>query len=56
MILGSDYREWVLIQKEETGEQGWLKCGDEDSPYLCTLPDGSRDESWNLFDGLSFYG
>lgn len=56
VILGSDYREWVLIQKEATGEQGWLKCGDEDSPYVCTLPDGSRDESWNLFDGLSFYG
>ena len=56
VILGSDYQEWVLIQKKETGEQGWLKCGTEDSPYTCTLPDGTQDESWNLFEGLSFYG
>lgn len=56
MILGSDYKEWVLIQKQETGEQGWLKCGVVDDPYLCTLPDGTQDESWNLFEGLSFYG
>lgn len=55
-ILGSDYKEWVLIQKKGTGEKGWLRCGDEDSPYLCTLPDGRQDDSWNLFEGLSFYG
>lgn len=56
MILGSDYQEWVSIQKTDTGEKGWLRCGDTDNPFICTLPDGTREESWNLFDGLSFYG
>lgn len=56
VILGSDYKEWVLIQKKETGEQGWLRCGILDDPFTCTLPDGTQDDSWNLFEGLSFYG
>lgn len=61
VILGTDYREWVSIRKSATGETGWLRCLQEPGAeiswgYTCVLPDGSQAESYELFEGLIFYG
>lgn len=61
IILGTDYKEWVAIEKKSTGEKGWLKCEQMESSadvwgYTCVLPDGRKAESYDLFEGLIFYG
>lgn len=51
-VVGGDMKEWVLMEKVSTGEEGWLKViGSE-----CRYPDGSGEESVHLFEGLTFYG
>lgn len=51
IIVGSDLKEWVYIQDVKSGNYGWLKTTDH-----CLLPDGRELPSWELFDGLYFYG
>lgn len=51
-ILGGDLSEWVQLEKESTGEKGWLKVT---HPGECYLPDGVIQCSL-CFDGLTFYG
>ena len=43
-ILGGDLKEWVLLEKVDTGEQGWLKENEEGF------------DSYGAFDGLYIYG
>lgn len=57
IILGTDNKEWVCIEKKDSGERGWLRCeGKDEGGYTCIWPDGSESESYELFEGLSFYG
>lgn len=53
IIVESDLESAVLIKQESTGKSGWLRCKEA---YTCILPDGSEWNSWELFDGLVFYG
>ena len=52
IVRGGDLAEWVLLEKEATGEQGWLRVTETD----CHLPDGTTGFSGDWFEGLSFYG
>lgn len=53
VIVGSDLQYWVKIEKEVTGESGWIRC---DLPFTCIMPDGREMQSDDLFDGLPFFG
>lgn len=52
IILGGDNKEWICIQKTDGGKQGWLRV----EGITCILPDGSKAEAWDLFDGLTYWG
>ena len=52
IVRGGDLAEWVLLEKEATGEQGWLRVTETD----CRLPDGTTGFSGDWFEGLPFYG
>ncbi len=52
-VMGGDLSEWVQLKKASTGETGWLKVKDGTT---CFLQDGSEWNSWDLFEGLWFYG
>lgn len=51
-ILGGDLEQWVELELVRTGETGWLEVKGSD----CILSDGTHYESYELFDGLQFYG
>ena len=52
-VMGGDMKNWVLLKKVSTGEEGWLQV---DEHSRCILPDGTVVYSSDLFDGLIFYG
>ncbi len=52
-VMGGDMKNWVLLRKVATGEEGWMEVKDIET---CILPDGSEFYSSQLFEGLYFYG
>ncbi len=52
VVRAGDLSEWVLLEKEATGESGWLNVEENE----CRLPDGTGGFSWDWFEGLPFYG
>ena len=53
VIEGSDLKTGVRIRRISTGETGWLKCREAD---FCVMPDGQEMGSWDVFEGLPFFG
>lgn len=51
-ILKGDLRNWVQIQVVATGKVYWIKVQDGQ----CILPNGSKLDSSQCFEGLTFYG
>ena len=52
-VMGGDMKNWVLLKKVSTEEEGWLQV---DEHSRCILPDDTVVSSSELFDGLIFYG
>ena len=52
-VMGGDMKEWVLLKKIATGEEGWIRVEDL---VMCQMPDGNVYYSDQLFEGLYFYG
>lgn len=53
-ILGGDLQEWVLLEKADTGEQGWLKV--TAFPDIVWISEEEGISCYDAFDGLYFYG
>lgn len=52
-IMGGDRKEWVLLKKVSTGEEGWIRT---ENYHNCVLISGETVYSGELFEGLYFYG
>ena len=51
-VMGGDMKNWVLLRKVSTKEEGWLRV-----EYAnCILPDGSEIYSQDLFEDIYMYG
>lgn len=53
-ILGGDLNEWVLLEKVDTGEQGWLKVNAQSNDVW--ISEEEKVSCHDAFDGLYFYG
>ncbi|MDE7297467.1 MAG: hypothetical protein K2N94_01395, partial [Lachnospiraceae bacterium] len=52
VLLGSDRKEWILVENQDTGEPGWLRrTAEDDSAVYCILADGSEGEKDSLCEG-----
>lgn len=52
-ILGGDLENWVLVEKTDTAERGWLKVGMQTEIWISDEEVCGSDEA---FEGLYFYG
>lgn len=52
-VMGGDMKEWVLLKKVSTGEEGWIRT---EGFHDCILPNGETIYSGALFEELYFYG
>lgn len=53
-ILGGDLQEWVLLEKADTGECGWLKV--TAFPDIVWISEEEGISCYDAFEGLYFYG
>lgn len=56
-MIGTDLKEWVLLENVDTGEKGWLHIPmQERSGKICILPDGTQVHGAEIFEGLANAG
>ncbi|MGF7143139.1 hypothetical protein HNQ56_001561 [Anaerotaenia torta] len=60
-IVGVDFKGWVCIEENSSGNRGWLYYEEQIMPgelpgEYCILPDGTKIEPSLLFTDLYYYG
>lgn len=56
-MIGTDLKEWVLLENPDTSERGWLRVPmKERDGGSCILPDGTRVNGSEIFEGLADAG